>query len=60
MSAETIKELIFSLAWYDASAYHNRNVREILKREFPSTDFSKDLETFVESVLMPPGKGCPR
>ena len=60
MSEMEIKELLFSLAWFDASAYHNINAREILKRAYPDADFSDALEEFLKCKNKPPGKGCPR
>jgi hypothetical protein len=60
MNESDIKELIFSLAWYDCSAHHNRNVKDILAREFPGADFSTSLEEFDKCKNMPPGPGCPR
>jgi hypothetical protein len=60
MDAEKMKELLFSLSWYDASCYHADNVREILGKEFPSVDFSAELKKFVECKTMPAGPGCPR
>ena len=60
MTEDTMKELLFSLAWYDASAHHYRNANEILTREFPKADFTAALEEFVRCKTMPPGEGCPR
>ena len=60
MTPDTMKELLFSLAWYDASAYHNENARRILREEYPNTDFIEALEDFVKCKTMAPGDGCPR
>ena len=60
MTEEKMKDLLFSLAWYDASAYHNRNANEILADEYPDADFTAALEEFVRCKTMPPGRGCPR
>ncbi len=60
MTKETMKELLFSLAWYDASAYHNRNAKEILASEFPGADFAVALYEFERCKTMPPGPGNPR
>ena len=60
MTPDTMKELLFSLAWYDASAYHNENARRILGEEYPDTDLTETLGEFVKCKTMPPGKGCPR
>lgn len=60
MQQEAMKELLFSLAWFDASAYHSENVVNILEREFPDCDFAEDLQKFEECVTAPPGPGCPR
>jgi len=60
MAPETVKELIGSLAWYDASAYHAGNVRRILQAEYPDVDFKDDLIWFLRDKTMPPGPGCPR
>ncbi len=60
MDKKTMEEFIFSLAWYDASAYHYDNVLRILKDEFPGDDFSEILARFETCNNMPPGPGCPR
>ena len=60
MTEEKMKDLLFSLAWYDASAYHSRNAREILASEFPGADFAAALNEFVKCKTMPPGPGNPR
>lgn len=60
MTEEKMKELLFSLAWYDASCRHNRNVKEILAGEFPGADFADALEDFLKCKTMPPGPGNPR
>ncbi len=60
MTEDKMKEFIFSLAWYDASAHHSQNVREILATEYPDADFSTTLCEFLKCKTMPPGKGCPR
>lgn len=60
MIPDTMKELLFSLAWYDASAYHYQNALRILADEYPDTDFSDALDYFVKCKTMPPGEGCPR
>ena len=60
MTEDRMKELIFSLAWYDSSAYHSRNVKEILAEEYPEAEFSTTLAEFLTCKTMPPGKGCPR
>ena len=48
MTEETMKELIFSLAWYDASNYHYQNARRILDEHYPGADFSRSLEEFIK------------
>ena len=48
MTEEKMKELLFSLAWYDASNHHNRNAKEILASEFPGADFAAALDEFVK------------
>ena len=60
MDKETFEQLLFSLAWYDASAYHHRNVKDILAKHFPGVDFSAALDEFERCKAMPPGPGCPR
>lgn len=60
MSELEMKELIFSLAWFDASAYHNENAREILRRAYPESDFSDCLMEFLKCKTKPPGDWCPR
>ena len=60
MTEELMKELLFSLAWYDASAYHHRNAEEILARAFPGSNFKAALDEFVLCKTMSLGKGCPR
>jgi len=60
MTEEMMKELLFSLAWYDCSNYHNTNAREILARAFPGADFKRALDEFNECKTAPPGEGCPR
>lgn len=60
MTEEKMKELLFSLAWYDASCYHNNNAKEILSNEYPDADFTEALAVFEECKTMPPGEGCPR
>jgi hypothetical protein len=50
MNKETMKEFLFSLAWMSHSAYHSRNVLEILKKAFPDSDFSQDVEDFKKIV----------
>ena len=60
MTEGRMKELLFSLAWYDASAHHARNAKEILAREFPGTDFTAALDEFRRCKTMPPGPGNPR
>ena len=60
MDPEQMKELLFSLAWYDASAYHSENARRMLRDAFPATDFGATLAEFVKCKTMPPGEGCPR
>jgi len=60
MTEETMKELLFSLAWYDCSCYHNSNTRQILKQQFPETDFTSILIEFEKFRTMPPNEGCPR
>jgi hypothetical protein len=60
MNKETMEDLLFSLAWFDASSHHNQNVKNILSREYHGEDFSKTLEEFVKCKTMPPGEGCPR
>ena len=60
MTEEKMKELLFSLAWYDASSFHNMNAKNILADEYPSADFSDNLDEFERCKTMPPGKGCPR
>lgn len=60
MKPDTLKELIASLAWYDASAHHASNVRRILETEYPGVDFAETLKWFLHNRTMPPGEGCPR
>lgn len=60
MDSKTMRELLFSLAWYDASAHHYENVQEIIKREFPGEDLSAALADFERCNKMPAGPGCPR
>lgn len=60
MTEEMMKELLFSLAWYDASCYHNENAKKILSDEYPDCDFTAALDEFERCKIMPPGKGCPR
>ena len=60
IDSDTMKELLFSLAWYDASCYHSNKVKEILSSKFPNADFTNDLEEFIKCKTMPPGKGNPR
>jgi len=60
MTPDTLKELLFSLAWYDCSSYHHNNAKEILSREFPGADFSRALEEVERCKTKPPGEGCPR
>ena len=60
MTEEMMKELLFSLAWYDCSNYHHRNAQEILARAFPESDFHRALEEFIKFKTAPPGEGCPR
>jgi hypothetical protein len=60
MTPEKMKELLFSLAWYDCSCHHHNNVRAILADEFPNIDFDESLKEFTKCVTMAPGKGCPR
>ncbi len=60
MTEEKMKELLFSLAWYDCSCYHNLNVKEILAQEFPGADFTAALDEFIKCKTMPPGPGNPR
>lgn len=60
LTPEIMKELLFSLAWYDASSYHNRNAKDILGNAYPDEDFSAALEEFVKCKAMPPSEGCPR
>jgi hypothetical protein len=60
MDERTMKELLDSLSWCDASSYHIRNVRELLAKAYPGADFSSELNEFVKNVTMPPGPGCPR
>ena len=60
MNSKTMKELLFSLSWYDSSAYHVENVNAILKAAFPEEDFSTCLADFEQCVTMAPGAGCPR
>ena len=60
IAEDTMKDLLFSLAWLDCSAYHSSNVNSILARAFPGVDFKSSLNDFVCCKNMPPGKGCPR
>ena len=60
MTEEKMKELLFSLAWYDASCYHHNNAKAILATEFPGADFAAALDEFVKCKTMPPGQGNPR
>ena len=60
MNEETMKELLFSLAWYDASNYHFQNAQRILKESYPNADFGRSLDEFLKCKTMPPGEGCPR
>lgn len=60
MTEEQMKELIFSLAWCDASSYHSGNAKMLLKSAYPNADFSKELNEFVKCKAAPPGEGCPR
>lgn len=60
MDETKMKDLLFALAWYDASAFHSENAKEILSEEFPGVSFTKALEEFIMCKNMPPGKGCPR
>ena len=60
MTEDMMEELLFSLAWYDCSAYHSTNAREILERAFPGVDFKKALEEFKRCKTAPPGEGNPR
>ena len=60
MTEGKMKDLLFSLAWYDASAHHSRNAREILASEFPGADFAAALDEFVKCKKMSQGPGNPR
>lgn len=59
-NAETMKDLIFSLAWAGHSAYHSENVRTILASLFPEHDWSAVIEAFMEDRDSPPGPGSPK
>ena len=59
MTEELMKELIFSLAWYDSSNHHYCNVHKILTRAFPEADFSKSLEEFVKYKTPPTNESNP-
>ena len=48
MTPGKMKDLLFSLALYDESAYHSRNAREILAQEYPDTDFTGALEQIID------------
>jgi hypothetical protein len=60
MTFDEMKELLASLAWYDASAYHHENVTQILKDAYPGSDFSSALINFEKCVTMKPCEGNPR
>jgi hypothetical protein len=60
MTEDKMKELLFSLAWYDCSCHHKLNAKDILAREFPDADFASSLAEFEKCKTMPPGDGCPR
>lgn len=60
MTIQVFKDLLFSLAWNDCSAYHAQNVKNILKKECPDIDFTEELKLFYENKLMHNKKGCPR
>lgn len=60
LTSERMKELIFSLAWYDASSYHFTNTKSILQEAYPGVDFSYVLGEFIKCKTKPPGEGCPR
>ena len=60
IEVETMTELLASLAWFDCSAHHNRNVNRILQETYPGIDFRASLNEFVRCQKMPPGAGCPR
>lgn len=60
VSESAMKELLFSLAWYDCSNYHRCRSEEILREAFPECDFSLALEEFEKCRTKPPGEGNPR
>jgi len=60
MDEKELRDFLFSLAWYDCSAHHNKNVKNILSRNYPGVDFADILDEFERCKNMPPGLGCPR
>ena len=60
MTADKMKELLFSLSWYDCSAYHHREVKRILNEAYPDDDFEESLDDFMRCISMKGVKGCPR
>ena len=60
IDVETMTELLASLAWFDRSAHHSRNVNRILEETYPGIDFRASLNEFVRCQKMPHGAGWPR
>jgi hypothetical protein len=60
MTEQSVKELLFSLAWCPYSYYHSQNVKDILNKEFPDTDFSDIIEEFKEIYLSTFKSGSPK
>lgn len=60
MTESQMKELLWSLAWYDCSCYHSINAKEILKQAYPESDFGSVLEEFRKAKTLAPQEGCPR
>lgn len=59
-NAETMEDLIFSLAWAGHSAHHSENVRNILKSFFPEKDWKQIIKRFLDDRDSPPGPGSPK
>ena len=61
MTEDKMKEVLFSLAWYDASNHHNKNVRKCLayyvrdKREVPCYTLGGFVEYLIRDHQPPDG-----
>jgi len=55
-----LTELILSLAWMPHSAYHARNVRDILERLCPDGPHEQTLAEYLAIVESKPGPGSPK